>query len=94
MKKLNPWKFGAVLSITVGVNYALCMIVWVSFTEASIDFLNALFHGLDFRRLQVGGPFSAGSFLYALITLMAYAYLIGAIYALVHNRVKPEVEKT
>ena len=93
MIPLNPWKFGAVIALAVGINYTLCTIVWVSFPGPSIDFLNALFHGLDFRKLQVGSPFPAGSFLYALITLMVFTYVLGAIYALVRNRLKPEAEK-
>ena len=93
MTQLNPWKFGAVIALTVGINYTLCTIVWVSFPGPSLDFLNALFHGLDFRKLQVGGPFSPGSFLNALIVLMASTYVLGAIYALVRTWLKPEAGK-
>lgn len=85
MTKLNPWQFGAVLSLTVGIGYALCTIVWVSFTGSAIDFLNALFHGLDFRKLQMASVFSISSFAYALIVMMVWAYLIGAIFAALRN---------
>ena len=92
MNKLNPWKFGAVIALTVGINYTLCAIAWLSFPGLAIDLLNALFHGLDFRKLQVTGAFSASGFTYALITLMAFTYVLGAVYALVRNGLKPEIE--
>ena len=85
MTKLNPWIFGVVLSLTIGIGYALCTIVWVSFTGPAIDFLNALFHGLDFRRLQMASAFSVSNFGYALIVMMVWAYLIGAIFAALCN---------
>jgi cytosine/uracil/thiamine/allantoin permease len=94
MEKLNPWKFGAVLSVTVLINYILCTIFWYAFTGPAIDLLNALFHGLDFRKLQmVAAAFSVAGFAYALIVLMVWAYLVGAIYALVRNWLRPEQEK-
>ena len=85
MTKLNPWKFGVVLSLTVGIGYVLCTIVWVSYTGPAIDFLNALFHGLDFRKLQMGSAFSVSNFGYALVVMMVWAYLIGAIFAALRN---------
>ena len=90
MTKLNPWKFGAVFSLTVGIGYALCTIFWVSFTGPAIDFLNALFHGLDFRKLQVAAALSVSGFASALAVMMVWAYAIGALYALVWNWLRPE----
>ena len=52
MAKLNLWKFGVVLSLAVGLNYILCATIWSVWTEPSMDFLNALFHGLDIRKFQ------------------------------------------
>jgi hypothetical protein len=89
MEKLNPWKFGTVLSLAVGLNYVLCTIVWTIWTEPSMDFLNALFHGLDFRKLQTSAAFSLPSFLYALITFMAAVYVLGVIFALLRNLLQP-----
>lgn len=89
MEKLNAWKFGAVLSITSIVNYILCTIIWVAFTEPSISFLNALFHGLDFRKLITDSPFSLSAFLYALVVLAVAAYVLGFIFANVRNWLRP-----
>lgn len=90
MTSLNPLKFGAVLSLTVGIGYTLCTIFWMIFTGPAIDFLNTLFHGLDFRKLQMAAAFSLTGFAYVLAILMVWAYLIGAIFAAVWNALRPE----
>jgi hypothetical protein len=49
--------------------------------------MNGLFHGLDFRKLQSGPAlFSFGSFLYALVVVMAWAFALGTIYDWLRNR--------
>lgn len=85
MKNVNPWKFGAVLSMTVVVNYVLCTIFWYAFTGLSIDFLNGLFHGMDFRKIYAAAPFSAGTFAYVLVVFAVWSYVLGTIYAVVRN---------
>ena len=90
MTQLNPWKFGALLSITAAVSYIVCAILWYSFTSLGMDFLNALFHGIDFRKIYSATPFSFSSFLSVLAVLMVWAYLLGVIYALARNWMKPE----
>jgi len=85
MTKLNPWTFGAVLSITVVINYILCTVFWYAFTEPAIKFLNILFHGMDFNRIYASTVFSFGDFLYVLIVFAIWAYILGAIYAVVRN---------
>lgn len=85
MEKLNPLKFGAVLTLTVLINYALCTIFWYAFPGPSIDLLNGLFHGMDFRKIHAAMPFSAGTFAYVLVVFAVWSYVIGAIYAAVRN---------
>lgn len=94
MTKLNPWKFGAVLSVTVSINYVLCAIFFFAFPQPSIDFLNALFHGMDFRRIYAAAPFSLGSFVYVLVVLAVWSYVLGAIYALVRNWLRPSTGRS
>ncbi len=80
---------GTALSLTVGVGYALCTVVFWIWPEVAAGFMNALFHGLDFRKLQSGPMlFSFGSFLYALVAMMAWAFGLGAIYGWVQGRMK------
>jgi hypothetical protein len=85
MTKLNPWTFGAVLSITIVTNYVLCTLFWFAFTEPAIKFLNVLFHGMDFRKIYAITAFSPGDFLYVLVVLAVWAYVLGAVYAIVRN---------
>jgi hypothetical protein len=60
-----------VLSLAVGIHYVLCTVFWLIRIETAMDFLNALFHGLDFRTLQTGAAFSLPAYLHALVAFMA-----------------------
>lgn len=93
MIQLNPWKFGAVLSVTVSINYVLCTVFVFAFPQLSIDFLNALFHGMDFRKIYAAAPFSPGSFAYTLLVLAVWSYVIGAIYSLARNWLRPDTDR-
>jgi len=93
MNKLNPWTFGAVLSITVIVNYVLCTMFWYAFNEPSIKFLNALFHGMDFNKIYASTAFSFGDSLYVLIVFSIWAYILGVIYAFIRNWIQPDSGK-
>ncbi|HEU4353866.1 MAG TPA: DUF5676 family membrane protein [Burkholderiales bacterium] len=76
----NVIRTGAAFAITVAVGYALCTLVFWIWPEAAAGFMNALFHGLDFTRLQSGPTlFRFGSFFYALIVLAAWAFGLGAL---------------
>lgn len=94
MIKLNPWKFGAVLSGTACINYILCTVLFLFFPQPSMDFLNVLFHGADFRKLYAGTSFTTGSFVYALFVLTAWAYVLGAVYALIRNWLRPDTDES
>ena len=85
MTRLNPWIFGMVVSITVVVMYIVCTLFWLAFTESSINFLNTLFHGMDFRKIYGTAAISIGSFLYVLVVFTAWGYLAGVVYATVRN---------
>lgn len=90
MRKLPPWRFGAAFALTVMAGYIVCTAIWMLFTEPSIAFVNALFHGLDFRRLYVGGAFAFSGWVFALAVLSAWAFLIGTLFAQVHSWLTPE----
>ena len=89
MTRLDPWKFGAVLSITVAIMYLLCALFWYSLPGPSMELLNTLFHGMDFRKIHAPAPFSAASMLYVTVAISAWAYAAGAIYATVRNLLRP-----
>lgn len=85
MTRLNPWIFGVVVSITVVVIYAICTLLWFAFPEPSIKFINALFHGMDFRKIYASAAFSFGDFLYVLVVFTVWGYILGVVYATVRN---------
>ena len=77
----NPIRTGVALAVTVGIGYTACALVFWIWPEASANFMSALFHGLDFHKLQSGPTlFSFGSFFYALAILAVWAFAIGAIF--------------
>lgn len=83
MANVLPWKTGAVLSATVAIGYSLCTAVFWLAPESAATFMNALFHGLDFRRLAAGPDlFTFGSFAYGLVVLSAWAFMLGAVFGL------------
>lgn len=78
---------GGAFAATVGVGYALCTLVFWIWPDASANFMNALFHGLDFRKLQAGNSlFSFGSFLYAEGVLVAWAFALGTLFGWLAER--------
>ncbi len=76
-----PVKTGAALAATVAIGYSLCTFVFWLWPEAAANFMNSLFHGLDFRKLQSGRSlFSFGSFLYAELVLAGWAFALGTLF--------------
>lgn len=87
MTYTHPLKTGTALAVTVGVAYALCTLIFWLWPEAAANFMNALFHGLDFRRLQNGSSlFSFGSFLYGELVLAGWAFAFGALFGWIARR--------
>ena len=71
---------GAALSATVAIGYTLCTLAFWAFPDASMNFMNALFHGLDFRSLRADIGITVGSFAYGLMVMAAWAFMLGASY--------------
>ncbi len=88
MTLANPLKLGSALAITVAVGYAACTLVFWLFPEASASFMTALFHGRDFRALEVAGTFTFASFAQALVVLAVWAFLLGALYGWLAGRLR------
>lgn len=80
MTTRQPFTLGGALAITVGIGYAVCTIAFWLFPDAAANFMNALFHGLDFRPLKSAGAFTLGSFLYGLAVLVLWAFALGTAF--------------
>ena len=86
MQRVNPWLTGATLALTVVVAYTICAIIFVAFPNASVLFMNALFHGLDFRKLQItSGEFSLLGFGTVVVVWGAAAFVVGVLYGGFYN---------
>ena len=77
----SVWRSGTTLSVTVAFMYTFCALVYALMPERGIDFLNALFHGLDFRKLGAPMPFTFLMFVYPLIVFVVWGFAAGALYA-------------
>jgi len=78
---------GTAFAVTVAIGYALCTLVFWLWPEAAANFMKALFHGLDFRKLQSGAAlFGFGSFFYALIVMAAWAFGLGTLFGWIFTR--------
>jgi hypothetical protein len=81
---------GTAFAVTVGIGYTACALVFRLWPEAALVFMNSLFHGLDFRKLQaVPGPFDFGGFLVALAGIVVWAFLMGALFGWIVDRLRP-----
>lgn len=81
-------KTGAALAATVVLFYALCTLLWLSFPEPFLDFMNALFHGLDFRRLQAERALSWCSLIYPAVVLAVWLFAAGALFLWIQKRLE------
>ena len=82
---MKPLQTGLALSATVVFFYTLCTVVEVTWPDQFMGFMNALFHGLDFRKLITSDAYDLSSFFYALVLMAIWAFALGSIFALIHN---------
>ena len=85
MATKSPWRIGTTLALTLAISYTLCALAYALMPDRGIDFLNALFHGLDFRKLGTPLPFTFLMFVYPLLAFVVWGFAIGALYAWLHN---------
>ena len=82
---MKPLQTGLALSATVALFYTLCTVVEVMWPDQIMGFMNALFHGLDFRKLITSETYDWSSFFYALVLMAVWAFALGSFFALIHN---------
>lgn len=79
---------GFAFAITAGIGYAACAIAFWAWPDAAMTFMSSLFHGLDFRKLQVGGAFHFGSFSLALAVMAIWAFVLGTVFGWLADRLR------
>ena len=83
----KAFRLGIAFAMTVAIAYALCTVVFWIWPQAAASFMNGLFHGLDFTKLQSGPAlFDLGSFIFALIGITAWAFAVGTLFGWVSAR--------
>ena len=77
---------GLAFAITIAMFYALCTIAWVLAPGPFLQFMNGLFHGMDFAPLVQAQGFELGGFLMALVVMSIWAFLAGTFFGWVSER--------
>jgi hypothetical protein len=74
------------LAITVAFAYATCALFFWLWPAAAMSLMNALFHGVDFGKLQTAAAFDFRGFVAALVSLTAWAFILGGLFGGLHGR--------
>lgn len=82
---MRPLQTGLALSATVAVFYSFCALIEVLWPAQFMGFMNALFHGMDFRPLETAELNPWRDYLYALVVMALWAFAAGAFFAAVRN---------
>lgn len=77
---MTALRTGLTVAITVAVFYSACALIWALAPQASLTWMNSLFHGLDFSGMVRPRVFAWSGFLYALAVLVVWGFALGAFY--------------
>lgn len=77
---------GVALAITATVLYTLCTFIWLVAPVAFMNFMNGLFHGIDFSPLLSPAPFSWTGYFEAVVVMSVWALLAGTLFGWVRQR--------
>lgn len=86
MRELSPWKTGAALALTIAVGYSICAAIFAAWPGAAMQFLSAMFHGLDFSKLETTTSWSFVAFACVLGVFVIWGFVMGTLFAWFHNR--------
>lgn len=81
-----PWKSGLALALSMAISYTVCALLYALWPAQGIAFLNVLFHGLDFSRLQTPQPYSATDFFGPLLVLSGWGALVGTLFTWLYGK--------
>jgi len=82
--KHEPTATANALSVTVAIFYVTCALFFLVAPEFSMSVAQSWFHGMDLNAL--GTPqITFGNLLYGLITVTAYSWFLGYVFARMYN---------
>lgn len=76
-----PWRTGISLALTIAISYTICALLYALWPAQGVAFLGALFHGLDFGRLQAPQDYSVATFVGPLLVLSVWGATVGTLFA-------------
>lgn len=90
MKRLDKTITGFSLALTAAAVYAACAAAYAFWPAATLGFFNAWFHGIDLALLTPAGGkgLTLGVFFYGLLGVTLSGFVIGVVYATVHNFIR------
>lgn len=83
-----PWKTGIALALTMAISYTVCALLYALWPAQGIAFLNALFHGLDFGRLQDPQDYGVTTFVGPLLVLTVWGAIVGTLFAWLSGKLR------
>ncbi|SIT48082.1 membrane hypothetical protein [Paraburkholderia ribeironis] len=60
------------MALTLAAGYTVCAALSAAWPGVGIDFLNAVFHRLDFHKLDIGVPFPVDMFVYPFVVFVVW----------------------
>ena len=87
MRATNTLITGAALSVVVAVGYIACALAVVFFPDGTLAFLNNWAHGIDLTLIKrsSAAPIALGSWISGFVTVTAFGFVAGALYAAARN---------
>lgn len=85
MNRVNPWLIGATAAATFAILYSTCAAAYALFPDGTMAFFNAWFHGFDFTLLKANKPFTAGTFIYGLLSVAVTSFVTGTLFGSLYN---------
>ncbi|MFA4887577.1 MAG: DUF5676 family membrane protein [Candidatus Nanoarchaeia archaeon] len=77
---------GLALSITAGIVYTACAVLFWLFPSQTIIFFNNWSHGINLAQIATTKTLTLGGFFVGLLCVMIFTYIVGAFYAFIYNK--------
>ena len=87
MENINVKTSGLSLAILSTLLSLLCALSYWLFPSLTISYFNYIVHGIDITQI-ITTSISLGSIVIGLIEIIIYAYITGALFAWVYNKIK------
>lgn len=87
MKRLDSWKFGTAMAMTLAILSAVCALAVVIAPGATIATFNSWMHGVDLARLVPPGgrPVTVGQVIAGVASLAVIGFVAGTLLAMTYN---------